>query len=207
MAASNVSTETAVANLALQRIGEGSITTLSGTGVSAVAANLFFADTRDEVSRLLPWACLTNRTTLTTTGASAISGWTYYHTFDDTYLRILGLTDTNQTPNIKYRIEGLRLYHNLASGFVRYVKKETTITTWDALLLSSIECRLASKIAYKITGKEELGLVLQQEYVTLLSLAVQVGAVESHEDNDAILQILRDQLSQETLRRKPGIME
>ena len=193
--ATSATTETWVANLALQRIGVATTTSLTGTDKASVAAALIFADTRDEVQRMFPWKNLTARTALSTNSAGT-SAYSYVHTLGLDCLRVLEIIDIadDEAQNPDYRIEYRSLYHNLTQGYVRYIKQTTNITPWDPLMLTAIECRLASKLAIWLTGQVALQQALQQEIIQVLGVAVQTEAMEGrYDDNIKTLAMISQQ--------------
>ncbi len=202
MAATAVTDEPGVANLALQRVGARTITTLADGDRNANAVNLVFADIRDEVMRTFPWACLIGRTALSTSGSSNAT-FSYTHTLAATVLRVL---DINGDGAILFRREGTTLYTNEATGYIRTISMSATVTEWDPLLVSAIECRMASKIAVKIAQDKELAQILFQEYIMILGLAIKLEAIEQHEDNEKILQMMQN-ISPEALLKKDHVSE
>jgi hypothetical protein len=207
MAAATVTTETEVANLALQRIGIAVISDLDtpGTDKAALAVSRIFADTRDEVCRMFPWASITGRTAIAGS-AAADSVFALKQTLAGTVLRVLGLLDVaGGTENSKYRMDGTTLYFTLAAGYIRHVTQTATVATWDPLLLEAIVLRLAGKLAFWLVGDMQLTVLMQQEFITEVSMAVATKAIEQHEDNKEVLTILNQQL-QVLLLQKPGVV-
>jgi len=208
MAASNVTTETAVANLALQRIGLGIISDIDtpGTDKAALAVSRIFADTRDEVCRMFPWASVTGRTVISSSAAPE-SAYDYKQTLAGTVLRVLGIDDLAQTPNIDYRIEGTTIFFDAADGgYIRHITQTATVATWDPLLLEAIVLRLAVKLCPWLTGDGQLMITLWQEFITVVSIAMVTKAIEQHEDNEGVLSILNQQY-QALLLQKARVQE
>ncbi len=208
MAASTVTTETEVANLALDRIGISIITDIDspGTDKAALAVSRCFADTRDEVCRMFPWACITGRTIIS--GAPAAeSAFAYKQTLASTVLRVLGVDAIDGTENLDYRIEGSTIFFDAEDGgYIRHITQTATVATWDPLLLEAIVLRIAQKLAVKLAGDFQLGLTLQQEFITIVSMAMITKAIEESEGNDEVLAILNQQF-QALLLRKPKVIE
>ncbi len=197
MSATEVSTETEVANLALQRIGQAAISDIDtpGTDKSALAVKRIFADTRDEVCRSFPWTSITTRLALSLSTATG-AGFTWEHTLTTPILYVLEVVNTTDgTPNINYRMEGTKLYTNLDAGAIRYVEKTETVASWDPLLLEAIALRLACKLAVFLTGNLNLALMMQREYMATLAIAMATKAIEEREDNQEIVKMLDKQFS------------
>jgi len=66
--------------------------------------------------------------------------------------------------------------------------------------------RIAQKLAVKLAGDFQLGLTLQQEFITIVSMAMITKAIEESEGNDEVLAILNQQF-QALLLRKPKVIE
>jgi len=183
-----------VANLALQRIGVKASSSLSGTDKQSVAANRILEDTRDEVQYMFPWECIMKRIALAPTAVgSTFSSFSYVHTLSSDCLRVLEIIDTNDADaeNIPYVREGSNLYHNLSSGYLRYLKQTTNITPWSPLMLNAIEARMSSKLAVWLTGQVTKAALMHQEFMQTISVAIQVGAIEGkYEDNRKVLAML-----------------
>jgi len=197
-----VSTEVGVANLALQRVGAKAITAFSGTDRNSITVNLAFYDVCNEVQRTFPWACLIGRTVLDTSAADN-SSFAFTHSLAATVLRVL---EIDGDPAVKFRIEGPLLYTNKETGYFRSVNSSATVTGWDSLLVSAIEARLASKIAVKIAQDKELAQMMFQEYIMVLGIAIKLAAIEQHEDNEKILQMMQN-MSPEALLKKDFVSE
>ena len=197
-----VTTEVGVANLALQRVGAKTITAFDDGDRNADTVNLVYEDVRDEVQRTFPWACLTGRTELSTSAASN-SSFAYTHTLAATVWRVL---DINGDEATKFRVEGTTLYTDEQTGYFRAVIQSSTVTAWDPLLITAIETRLASKIAYKLTQDIQLSAAMFQEYLLMLGMAIRLAAIEYHEDNEKILQMMQD-MSPAALLKKDYVSE
>ena len=200
MATVTVTTETQVANMALQRIGEKPITDIDspGTDEAALAVDLIFADTRDEVCRSFPWTSISARTALSTSTATA-SPYSYKHTLTTPMLYVFEVIDPtdDSKSNIKYQIEGTTLYTNESTGQIRYIAQTATVATWDPLLLEAIVTRLASKLAIRLSGDLQLAVLMQREYMAIIGIAMATKAIEGRQDdsNDGILALLDRQVA------------
>ena len=207
MATSTATTETQVANQALDRIGLGIITDIDapGTDKAALACSRVFADNRDEVCRMFPWASVSGRTIISG-GAAAESAYDYKQTLAGTVLRVLGIDDLAGGEGIDYRIEGTTIYFDAADGgYIRHISQTATVATWDALLFQAIVIRLAMKLSIKLAGDFQLTSALQQEFITVVSIAMATKAIEQHEDNADVLSVLNQQF-QALLLQKAAVV-
>ena len=203
----NVTTETQVANLALQRIGIAIISDIDspGTDKAALAASRIFTETRDEVMALFPWASVMTRVALSTS-AAADSAFDYSHTQATPFLYVMDVTSIGGTENIDYRIEGTKIYTDQQTGYIRTIVRNATVSTWEPLLVEAIVLRLAQKLAVWLAGDMQLSATMLQEFVTLVSVAMVTKAITEHEDNEKVLAILNQQL-QALLLQKPKVVE
>jgi len=76
MSTASITANVDIANLALSRLGEPAISTLTEVSRDATACNQLFAQNRDYCLMLADWDCLLQRSTLTRAGKTAISGIT-----------------------------------------------------------------------------------------------------------------------------------
>jgi len=203
MAAAAASSETDVANLALLRVGAAKIDSIDDTSDWAKTVKHFYIDTRDEICKLLPWSCLITRTALSTS-AAAESTFGYKHTLASTVLTVLTVGNDTDKP---FAVEGLTLFTNEETGYFKHTAQEATIANWDAILLSCIEVRLASKIAFRITGNIELYAMLYQEFLALLSVAIKLKIVEDTKEANETITMLQQINPAQVLRGRNIISE
>lgn len=71
-----VSTEVDIANIALQRLGQPAIATMTESSRDATICNQLYDQNRDYCLMLADWDCITNRQVLARAGKTAISGAT-----------------------------------------------------------------------------------------------------------------------------------
>ena len=185
-------TDVDVANLALRRCGQAQVlTTLTDATRNGYLANAFYADTRDEVMRLFEWPCLLTRSAVTM-AVDTTTDFGYKGTIPSTCLRVV---DINGNKEIPYRIEGWFIFCNMATGVsLRHIAASATPATWDRLLLAAVVARLASKMAMPLTQSVQLTSLLQQEFITILGMALQVHAQETKEDVSLMLAFLEKNL-------------
>lgn len=98
-------------------------------------------------------------------------------------LRVL---EINGTREAVYRLEGPFIYTNEKDAKIRY-SKQITVDEMDAVMVEALVSRMASKVAYSITGNLQAAQLLYQEFATNLSIAKQVSSVE---DQESLLDLL-----------------
>jgi len=185
-------TTTDVANIALLKLGEELIADLdSDTGRSGLAVAEVFVDTRNEVFRTLPWACLVKRANLVVSETTNYSEFDLIYTLPADCLRALEISVDSASQNIIYRIEGPDLVTDEVDANLRYVAAVETPATWDATLLEAIAIKIATKIAYRITGNPNIAAAFLQEYIMTLAIAAKVAMTEGYEDSTPFITFLQ----------------
>lgn len=125
----------------------------------------------------------TSEPSTTTAGATITESsgvkWACLGAISNTVIRTL---DINGDPSIPYRLEGTSLYCNEASPItLRYIGMISPPYT-DSILAEAIVSRLASKIAYSLTGDLQISQICMQEYQISLALAKQLSVSEDRAD-------------------------
>ena len=87
---------------------------------------------------------------------------------------------------VQYMREGNWLYSDQADSFLHYTKSESDPDRWDALLQETIVLKIASEIAYDITGQKELAILAFQKltgaYASARMVALNEGAEGTPEE-------------------------
>ena len=157
------------------------------------------------------YACITAGTTAAATPPTGISKditdgtvhWTYYGTppYNRTVyayqyvipydcLRVLKVPDLaaakESEQGVQYMREGNWLYSDQDNSFLKYTKKEDDPERWDDLLQETVALKIASEIAFDITGQKELAILAFQKlagtYATARMAALNEGAEGTPEE-------------------------
>lgn len=177
-----------IANLALRRVGDLSITAFNQAGSTAARKALeFFPMSIDEVvsEPLVAWTFAKHRAELVRDDVSAnLTSFTYRYTPPADALRILA-TD----PLAQYEIEGGALYSDLPEINAVYIRSIVDLTTPDAPEIVTgvtLPPKVASAVGYKLAAHLALALgkldrigVLEQKYMMTLQEAQGVDALQS----------------------------
>ena len=99
-------------------------------------------------------------------------------------LRILKIPDDTaqleSEQGYQYKREGICIYTDLVDAWCYYVRQETDPTIWDALLQEVVVLKLASDIAFDVTGNEAKAKSLYDKfagmYATARPIALNEGA-------------------------------
>ncbi len=182
-----------ICNFALQEIGEESIISLSDATVQAQQCNLRYDQARRAVLEDHPWNFALSRVSLPlTTDTDVFSDFNSIFQLPSDCLRVVK-TDredemTSGTDPLfngfktvgfenayvgrdRYRVEGRKLYYDDDTCFVIYIKNEEDTTLFTPLFVEALTLRLASMIAYKITGSRTLAAEAYKLYEELLRKA------------------------------------
>lgn len=174
---------TEICNLALGRLGAGRIMALSEESQAARNCALFYEQTRDEVLRDHPWNFAAARETLVALVDSPIFGWEYAYQLPTDFIRLLFLNEYEaESIKTKWAIEGRRLLTDETEAQIRYTRKVTNASDFDALFIETLSLKLAAKLAMPLTKSIGLMETLLAEYEKF-SLP-RAKAADSSERND-----------------------
>lgn len=152
-----------ICNMALAHIGEPPIDTIDPpvTQREAIVA-LQYDDARQNVLRKNVWNFAKARASISRSGTPAFDYEDEYALPAD-FVRLLsvggedGGRETEQV--LEYDIEGRNVLVNAggaATIYLRYIKDEELVTTWDPLFRKLVVLTLAMQLAFQITGKKEI---------------------------------------------------
>ena len=113
-----------------------------------LAANLY-PQKRDRVLRAHPWNCAVKRVVLSPCTESPPSDWKYQFQLPGDWLRTLNV-GLNDSPD-DYTIEGRRILTNNPVCYLRYIFRNTSEATWDALLIDAMTQVMVAAFTYPIT--------------------------------------------------------
>lgn len=189
MAVPPPTTEIAVANLALARIGQKSITNLEGDDLSWIEelCALHFPMTRRRLlrgPRIYNFAKERVQLTLDALVTPAF-GFSSAFKLPNNHLRVLALGDIdNSDPTFSdlYDLRGRHIFTDeLESDStinLSYIKDETNVAIWDAIFSNLMRLELAKDMGYAFTLKQSLVEGLDQE---LKDVRLEAGAVAGQE--------------------------
>ncbi len=182
--------ETHIANLALQKLGEGPILNLSDDEHKAREMSRAFAFVRDaELNRRL-WRFSFARASLPALAQAPI-GEDYERKFQlpNDFIRLVPGLDMAQVPDLSdyrggissalYSIEGRELLTNLAAPLkIRYVRRVTDTTFYTPAFDAAFASRLAYETCERITGSDSKQDRCERDYRKAIKEAVLAQALE-----------------------------
>lgn len=162
---------------ALLRVGAGTISSLEEANDRArLCANLY-PQARDAMLRAHPWNCAVTRVVLAPESTAPAFDYAYQFTIPGDMLRILSVGLEGYAED--YQIEGNRILANTAAVYLRYIRRNETESSWDALLIEAVTAEMAALIAYPLTKSA----TLQQTMVGLARAALQRARTVDGQDN------------------------
>lgn len=154
-----MASEVDICNLALVKIGEGTIIALSEDSKAGRLCNLFYNDTRDEILREHPWNFATKRVELAKLLTTPSFEFDAEFQLPSDLLKIIK-TDDNLLP---YRIEGKKLLINNDSVKIEYIARISDTTQFDSLFVVALWMRMASHLAFNLSDNNSLSVAMEQQ--------------------------------------------
>jgi hypothetical protein len=170
-----MASETGIANLALQKLGdEGEISSLDEDTRAARSVAACFADMRDAVLRDHPWDFARHRVQLPALSSGpAWGGLTAFQKPAD-FIRFI-LTERDSP----YSLEGDAILAPQGGPLnLLYVRRVTDTGRFDPLFVEALAARIAQQVAIQITGQVGIRDRVAREYEAALSSAKRVNGQE-----------------------------
>ena len=169
-----------ICNLALAKIGEEQITSLTDNSKAARRCNLVYEPMRDVVLRSHLWNFAIKRVALATSGDSPAYEYTTKFALPTDFLR---LVDTNLLPGSEYKVEGKFILAHASTLSIRYVSQVTDPNEFDWLFIESLAARMAAELAISLTDNRQLSVDLFNLYQGKIAEARSIDAQEGSPDN------------------------
>lgn len=172
-----VSTWVELANMALTKLGEARISSLTESSEAAVLCNQFYGKARDAILEVYDWSCASERQQLAEVAGDTLSQYEYRYQLptDPKCLVPRQLLDCSETDkwyasDQPYEIHGEYLYTDLDDAGLRYTARLTSPVRLSSWLAETIATKLAIDIGYKL--KTDFGkTALYQEFMVVISRA------------------------------------
>lgn len=179
-------------NRALLRLGAARITSLTDGTQEATLCNLVFNDIADEVMSSGTWAVCVRRAELNATSTEPAFGFDYEYQLptNPVCLRVLCTEDEEDNINEPYVIEGDKLLSNSSLVNIKYIARVTDTQAYGVQLSICIVSRLASELAYTITGQAKVQQTLMEQYYRDMAMGLSLdgsqGSTDIFINNDLI---------------------
>jgi len=161
-----MASEVGICNLALSKIGEPPINSLSESSKAGRECALLYKQTRDEALQDFPWAFATKRRQLARTATDPVFGWDHAYQIPTEALRIIGVHDSEGQDLTRYAIEGEVLLCDADAVYARYVWRVTDAAKFSPKFVELVSRLLASKLAIAIADASKLAEFFQQSYLS-----------------------------------------
>ncbi|MCK4958885.1 MAG: hypothetical protein KAT00_05785 [Planctomycetes bacterium] len=175
-----MASEVDICNRALQKLGAGSILSLTDNTPRAIECNLAYPIVRDAELRKHIWKFAVKRVILAPDVATPPYGFGFQFTLPSDYLRTHPETDKYLT----FQKEGNKIVTNDGDTLeLRYIARITDTTLFDALFTESLSDRIAYDLAEPITQSNTKKAEAEDRYDKTIAIAKKVDAIEIIIDN------------------------
>jgi len=159
-----------ISNMALQRLGQESIESLTDTTTLAEQCNLIYQQTVNELlmSYEWPFAIARGQAGWVETPASNYTPYSYVYNVPADSLVFLSILDANYEDSPSdWLIEGNLLYTDEINPlYVKYIDGTTDETRFPPLFITVLYLRMAMEMCIKITQDSNLLRIITQEYAS-----------------------------------------
>lgn len=175
-----MASEVEICNRALQRLGAGSITSLSEASKAARECSLAYAPIRDRLLRAYVWNFSISRENLAADATAPIHGPARYFTLPSTCLRLLPPDQDRNFNDLDWQIEGRKIATNDSAPLaIRYVNQITDPNTMDSYFREVLSCDLAFDLCEAITQSNSKKESIRADRKTLISEAKLANSIEN----------------------------
>jgi len=167
--------ETDIANLALQHLGESRINSIEDTGDKVSrTCKVNFSQARDEALQSARWGCAKTQTALSKISAAPLYKWRAAYHLPSDFIRLIEIEGEDAwTPKEYFDRQGKTLLIGRGCDEdedmpetinIEYIRREEDTTFFDPLLVESMAMLLAMKCARALTGSDSKQAELRKEY-------------------------------------------
>lgn len=174
-------TATTIANLALARLGNTTISDITEDSETARACLVLYDQTRREVLRSHRWNFATKRAALSELADAPAFGWEHQFELPSDAIRILevGESEHGDTLSERFVIEGQALLTDQDSVNLVYVYDCQNPELFDPLFVEALAVKMAVKLSTTLAGASSLAERLMVEYDRMIGpLARRIDANE-----------------------------
>ena len=175
-----MASEVQICNLALAKIGDEQITSLSDNSKAARLCNLIYEPTRDAALRAHPWNFAVKRVALALSATAPAYEFDSQFALPTDFLRLLG---TDMLDTAKLSVEGSFLLCNEDAIIIKYVARIEDPNQFDWLFIEALSARLAAEMAIQMADSRTLSVDLFNLYSSKLAEARTADATEGTPDD------------------------
>ena len=156
---------TTICNLALQKIGDQSITSLDDNTLEARSCKLHYPVVLAECLMLNTWNFATILANLTRLTEAPVFDWSYAYQLPADFARITKFNSFDTNDRIaNYEINGNTLLTDEDHASIAYISTSPDPSTFTPSFVSILSLRLASALAKPLAGSMDLKSQLLQEF-------------------------------------------
>jgi hypothetical protein len=165
-----------VCNLALSKVGHGSITSLDDGTTTANLCDKLWPIVRDAMLRDHPWNFAVGRKTLAANVEPPDWGFSSRFSFPSDCLRLLEVRDLSTR---EYQVEGRNILANASVLYIRYVRRVTDPNEYDSAFVDAVAIKLAIELCEPLTQSSQKKQMLLQEYEEVITRAKRADGQEN----------------------------
>ena len=175
-----MASEVQLCNLALAKVGNEQITSLTENSKAARLCNLVYEPMRDATLRAHPWNFAIKRIELAANTLTPAYEYNTQFTLPSDFLRLIG---TNMLDTAKFTVEGNQLLCNVSALKIKYIYAVTDPNVFDWLFNEALSARIAAELSIAMTDNRSLTVDLFNLFSTKLSDARTADATEGTPDD------------------------
>ena len=187
MAASKVE----IANLALLRLGQRSIQSLTEQSNEATWANKLYDRTRRTVLRSFPWRFAAKIETLALVDVE-ITGYLYAYALPTDCLAPIEVISSYTGTTAQFERSGSEIWTDEANAQLRYIRDVQDPNEFDDGFIDAFAYRLAAELAMPVTGKEGLAAQMMSGFMLAKHEAQAISSRESRKPNPSLGSSIKD---------------
>lgn len=172
-----MATKVSICSNALLLLGAKTINSLDEDSDRASLASNLYDSQRDEALRSHPWNCAVKRVVLAPDATAPAFDYGAQFTLPGDWLRTVSVGYEND--EVDYKHEAGKILANGTVLPLRYIFRNDNEATWDALLVTAMELKLAAAMAYPITGSASMADMMHQKFLQTLR---QARAIDGQDD-------------------------
>lgn len=175
-----------IVNRALAHLGMNPITNIQSNDQSAIVANQFWEQCRDDVLSEHRWPFANVQIALALV-SDEVEGWEYVYGYPTKCARLFNVfnegnvstKDIQEFEVVYIATSNKRVVcTNIDEAIGEYTYKVSDTTVWDSKFITAFSYRLASEMAHTLIGDVDKGLKLMQVYNAFLSDAKRLSYQE-----------------------------
>jgi len=171
---------TTICNLALAKIGDQSITSLSDGSLEARFCNLYYPVVLQEVLMLNTWNFATKLANLTQLSAVPVFDYAYQYQLPTDYGRIIAFNDFSASDPIQpFEIQGNLLLTDQNYAAICYVSTAPDPSTFTPTFVQVLALKLGAELCKPLAGSMELKNALLNEFQQAMGEAGKIDANDS----------------------------